>query len=78
MRLLLGAPSSQFNLEMLWLDNDRPDGREDRYWNCGLGFEQRLVNNTWLNLSFNRQLARDESGQLSVVGALNWGLGARQ
>lgn len=77
-RLLAGSSSSQVNLELLWLDNDRPDGREDRYWNLGIGFEQRLVDNTWLNLSFGRQLARDASGQLFVVGAFNWGLGARQ
>ena len=77
-RFLAGSPTSQVNLELLWLDNDRPDGREDRYWNLGIGFEQRLVDNTWLNLSFGRQLARDASGQLFVVGAFNWGLGARQ
>ncbi len=76
-RFLTGSPSSQFNVEMLWLDNDRPDGREDRYWNLAVGFEQRLVDNTWLNLTFGRQLARDAEGQLSVVGAFNWGLGAR-
>lgn len=77
-RLLLGSLSSQFNLEMLWLDNDRPDGLEDRYWNLGIGFEQRLIDNTWLNLSFGRQLARGSTpGQFSVVSAFNWGLGAR-
>ena len=77
-RFLVGSPSSQFNVEMLWLDNDRPDEREDQYWNLGIGFEQRLIDNTWLNLSFGRQLARDgTSGALSVVGAFNWGLGAR-
>lgn len=77
-RLLAGSPTSQVNLELVWLDNDRPDGRDDRYWNLGVGFEQRVAENTWLNLSFGRQLARDTSGQFFVVGAFNWGLGPRQ
>ena len=76
-RFLVGSSASQFNVEALWLDNDRMDDREDRYWNFTIGFEQRLIDNTWLNLSFGRQLARDASGQLFVAGAFNWGLGAR-
>jgi len=77
-RFVAGGSSSQFNVELLRLDNDRPDGREDRYWNLGIGLEQRLIDNTWLNLSFGRQLARDTSGQFSVIGAFNWGFGPRE
>ena len=77
-RFLAGSPTSQFNVETLWVRNDRVDFREDRYWNLAFGFEQRLINNMWLNLSFGRQLARDASAsQFSVISAFNWGLGER-
>ena len=77
-RFLFGQPSTQFNVEALWIRNDREDSLEDRYWNLGFGFEQRLVENIWLNLAFGRQLAREESGNdFTVVGGFNWGFGPR-
>jgi hypothetical protein len=77
-RFLVGSPTSQFNVETLWVRNDRVDFRDDRYWNLAFGFEQRLINNMWLNLSFGRQLARDASAsEFSVISAFNWGLGER-
>ncbi len=77
-RFIVGSPTSQFNVETLWVRNDREDLREDSYWNLAFGFEQRLINNMWLNLSFGRQMARDASAsEFSVISAFNWGLGQR-
>jgi hypothetical protein len=76
-RLLVGAPSTQFNVEGLYLRNNRPDKVEDRYWHLNFGFEQRLVENTWLNLSFGRELSRGADNKFSVVGSFNWGFGAK-
>lgn len=77
-RFLVGSPTSQFNVEMIQVRNDRADLREDRYWNLAFGFEQRLANNIWLNLSFARQLSRDAAAsEFSLISAFNWGLGER-
>ncbi len=77
-RLLFGAPASQFNVEGLWVRNNRPDLLEDRYWNLNFGFDRKLVDNIWLNLSFGRQLARKEGvGGFVVLAAFNWGFGPR-
>ena len=77
-RFIVGVPTTQVNVEALWIRNDRVDMLEDRYWNLGFGFEQRVAENIWLNLSFGRQLAREEFGHgFVVLTGFNWGLGAR-
>jgi hypothetical protein len=78
LRFIFGSPTTQFNVETLWVRNDRVDLREDRYWNLSFAFERRLINNIWLDLSFGRQLAREASAsEYSIVSAFNWGLGDR-
>jgi hypothetical protein len=78
-RLLFGAPSTQVNLEGVWVRNDRPDDLEDKYWRVGLGLERKLVDHVWLAVAFGRELSRRESDDaLFVLGSFKWGLGDKR
>lgn len=76
-RLFIGAPNTKFNLEALLIHNDRMDHELDKYWNIGLGLEQRVADNLWLNMSYGMQLARDEQvgNGFVILSGLNWGFG---
>jgi hypothetical protein len=77
-RFLFGAPSTQLNFEAVYLRNDRRDELEDQYWRVGLGFERRLVENVWLDLSFGRELSRrEDDNAVFILGSFKWGLGAK-
>jgi hypothetical protein len=77
-RFLLGVVSTQFNGEALYVRNRRlDDDLDDRYWHLGIGVEQRLIDNTWLNVALGRELNRKPNNAYFVSASFKWGIGPR-